>query len=41
MAKSSTSLPPRSSNIFTNYLNRVAETEIDFPVVRSGVGTAA
>ena len=28
-------------NIFTNYLNRVAETEIDFPVVRSGVGTAA
>jgi hypothetical protein len=28
-------------NIFTNYLNRVAETEIDFPVVRSGVCTAA
>jgi hypothetical protein len=28
-------------NIFTNYLNRVAETEIDFPVARSGVATAA
>jgi uncharacterized peroxidase-related enzyme len=28
-------------NVFTNYLNRVAETDIDFPVVRSGIGAAA
>lgn len=28
-------------NIFTNYLNHVAETEIDFPVVRSGAAAAA
>jgi len=28
-------------NIFTNYLNSVAETEIDFPVVRSGAPRAA
>lgn len=28
-------------NIFTNYLNNVAETEIDFPVVRSGAPRAA
>lgn len=28
-------------NIFTNYLNSVADTEIDFPVVRSGAPRAA
>lgn len=28
-------------NVFTNYLNRVAETDIDFPMVRSGIGAAA
>lgn len=28
-------------NVFTNYLNQVAETEIDFPVVRSGAAKAA
>lgn len=28
-------------NIFTNYLNNVAETEIDFPLVRAGVPQAA
>jgi alkylhydroperoxidase family enzyme len=28
-------------NVFTKCLNRVAETDIDFPVVRSGTGTAA
>ena len=28
-------------NIFTNYLNKVADTEIDFPVVRAGMPIAA
>lgn len=28
-------------NVFTNYLNQVAETEIDFPVVRTSVPKAA
>ena len=28
-------------NVFTNYLNQVAETEIDFPIVRTGVPKAA
>jgi len=28
-------------NIFTNYLNQTADTEIDFPVVRAGVPVAA
>ncbi|BBE70795.1 carboxymuconolactone decarboxylase family protein [Oharaeibacter diazotrophicus] len=28
-------------NIFTNYLNHVADTEIDFPVVRTGTAAAA
>jgi uncharacterized peroxidase-related enzyme len=28
-------------NVFTNYLNQVAETEIDFPVVRAGAAKAA
>lgn len=28
-------------NIFTNYFNHVADTEIDFPVVRTGVRQAA
>ena len=28
-------------NIFTNYFNHVAETEIDFPVVRTGTPQAA
>lgn len=28
-------------NVLTNYLNLVAATEIDFPVVRAGSGTAA
>ncbi|MFG1300738.1 carboxymuconolactone decarboxylase family protein [Xanthobacter sp. V3C-3] len=28
-------------NIFTNYLNNVAETEIDFPVVRTAASQAA
>lgn len=28
-------------NVLTNTLNRVAETDIDFPVVRSGIGVAA
>jgi uncharacterized peroxidase-related enzyme len=28
-------------NVFTNYLNQVAETEIDFPVVRASVAKAA
>lgn len=28
-------------NIFTNYFNHVAATEIDFPVVRTGVAVAA
>ncbi len=28
-------------NVFTNYLNHVAETDIDFPVVRAGVPAAA
>ncbi len=28
-------------NVFTNYLNHVAETEIDFPVVRATVSKAA
>ena len=28
-------------NIFTNYLNKVADTEIDFPVVRVGLPIAA
>lgn len=27
-------------NIFTNYFNIVAGTEVDFPVVTPGVGTA-
>jgi hypothetical protein len=27
--------------VFTNYLNQVAETEIDFPVVRAGAAKAA
>lgn len=30
-----------SLNIFTNYLNHVAETEIDFPVVRTSARAAA
>jgi uncharacterized peroxidase-related enzyme len=28
-------------NVFTNYLNQVAETEIDFPVVRASASKAA
>ena len=28
-------------SVFTNYLNQVAETEIDFPVVRASVANAA
>jgi uncharacterized peroxidase-related enzyme len=28
-------------NVFTNYLNHVADTDIDFPVVRSGAAKAA
>jgi uncharacterized peroxidase-related enzyme len=28
-------------NVFTNYLNQVAETDIDFPVVRAGAAKAA
>jgi uncharacterized peroxidase-related enzyme len=28
-------------NVFTNYLNQVAETEIDFPVVRTSAAKAA
>ncbi len=28
-------------NVFTNYLNQVAETDIDFPIVRAGVPKAA
>lgn len=28
-------------NVFTNYLNQVAETDIDFPVVRAGAPRAA
>jgi uncharacterized peroxidase-related enzyme len=28
-------------NVFTNYLNKVAETDIDFPVVRAGAAKAA
>ena len=28
-------------NVFTNYLNQVARTEIDFPVVRAGLAKAA
>lgn len=28
-------------NVFTNYLNQVAETEIDFPVVRASAAQAA
>lgn len=28
-------------NVFTNYLNQVAQTEIDFPVVRAGGANAA
>jgi len=28
-------------NVFTNYLNHVAETDIDFPVVRAGAAKAA
>ncbi|MEQ9328764.1 MAG: carboxymuconolactone decarboxylase family protein [Rhodospirillales bacterium] len=28
-------------NIFTNYLNHIADTEIDFPVVRTGNAAAA
>jgi uncharacterized peroxidase-related enzyme len=28
-------------NVFTNYLNRVADTDIDFPVVRAGEARAA
>jgi uncharacterized peroxidase-related enzyme len=28
-------------NVFTNYLNQVADTEIDFPVVRTGAAKAA
>jgi alkylhydroperoxidase family enzyme len=28
-------------NVFTSYLNHVAETEIDFPVVRASVAKAA
>jgi uncharacterized peroxidase-related enzyme len=28
-------------NLFTNYLNHVADTEIDFPVVRAGAAKAA
>lgn len=28
-------------NIFTNYLNQTAETEIDFPIVRGGLPIAA
>ena len=28
-------------NVFTNYLNQVAETEIDFPVVRASTARAA
>jgi uncharacterized peroxidase-related enzyme len=28
-------------NVFTNYLNQVAETEIDFPAVRAGAPKAA
>ena len=28
-------------NVFTNYLNQVAETEIDFPVVRASAPKAA
>ena len=27
-------------NVFTNWLNTVADTEIDFPVVRTGTGTS-
>lgn len=28
-------------NVFTNYLNQVARTEIDFPIVRAGAAKAA
>jgi uncharacterized peroxidase-related enzyme len=28
-------------NVFTNYLNQVAETEVDFPIVRAGAAKAA
>jgi hypothetical protein len=28
-------------NVFTNYLNRVADTDIDFQVVRAGEARAA
>ena len=28
-------------NVFTNYLNQVAETEIDFPIVRASAAKAA
>ena len=28
-------------NIFTNYLNHIADTEIDFPIVRTGQAVAA
>lgn len=28
-------------NVFTNYLNQVADTDIDFPVVRAGAARAA
>jgi hypothetical protein len=28
-------------NVFTNYLNQVAETDIDFPIVRAGAPKAA
>jgi uncharacterized peroxidase-related enzyme len=30
-----------AANIFTNYLNQVAETEVDFPLVEAGVSRAA
>ncbi len=30
-----------AANVFTNYLNDVAQTDIDFPVMRTGTAQAA
>ena len=30
-----------AANVFTNYLNDVAQTDIDFPVMRAGTAQAA